>query len=63
MELPRQSEIFVELADALNDLRDSLVRVATFLRDHIADNPSPEQHEEMLHVERALKRIRDAGTD
>ena len=48
----------LKLAELLTDLRDSLVRVSTDLKDQLADFPSPARDEMMMQLESQLTKIR-----
>jgi len=47
------------LAEALRDLRDSMMQISTALKDHLADIPSSTRDEVTMQVERHLARIKE----
>lgn len=57
---PASNEQLSKLADALGDIRDSLVTVSMALTDLVTDTPSPDRDEVMVEVECYLCRIREA---
>jgi predicted secreted protein len=57
---PESNEQLSKLADALGDIRDSLVTVSMALTDLVTETPSPARDEVMVEVERYLCRIREA---
>ena len=57
---PESNEKLSKLADALGDIRDSLVTVSMALTDLVTETPSPARDEVMVEVERYLCRIREA---
>jgi hypothetical protein len=57
---PASNEQLIKLADALGDIRDSLVTVSMALTDLVTETPSPARDEVMVEVERYLCRIREA---
>ena len=57
---PESNEQLSKLADALGDIRDSLVSVSMALTDLVTETPSPARDEVMVEVERYLCRIREA---
>ena len=48
-----------DLAEALGDLRDSWNRMATILKDHLAETPSTARDGVMIDVKRLLARIQE----
>ena len=57
---PLPNEQLLKLADALGDLRDSLVKASITLNDIATQIPSNRRNEIAIEVERHLSRIRDA---
>ena len=58
---PVPNEELLLLADALGDLRDSLVSVSMALTDYVTETPSPARDEVLTEVERYLCRLREAN--
>jgi hypothetical protein len=56
-----QSEQLHKLADALGNIRDSLVTVSLALSDLVTEMPSTARDEVVTEVERYLSRLRDAN--
>ncbi len=60
-QLPNHSSIV--LAQALSEIRDAWVSISLVLKDHVADFPSSERDELMIHISLQLERIREAVRD
>ena len=58
---PLPNEQLLKLADALGDLRDSLVTASMALTDLVTEMPSPARDEVVMEVERYLFRMREAN--
>ena len=58
---PQQSDQLHKLADALGNMRDSLVTVSLALTDLVTEMPSPARDEVLTEVERYLSRLREAN--
>ena len=58
---PMPKEQLHKLADALGEMRDSLVTVSLALSDLVTEMPSPERDEVVTEVERYLSRMREAN--
>lgn len=58
---PEQSAQLHKLADALGNMRDSLVTVSMALTDLVTEMPSPARDEVLTEVERYLSRLGEAN--
>ena len=58
---PEQSVQLHKLADALGNMRDSLVTVSMALTDLVTEMPSPARDEVLTEVERYLSRLGEAN--
>ncbi len=56
---PSSNEQLILLADALGDIRDSLVTISLALTDLVTEMPSPARDAVLIEVERYLSRIRE----
>lgn len=54
-ELPESTP--TQLVEALNDMRDALVKASLFLQDHRFDFDPVQRHEAVEHSEKLLKKI------
>jgi hypothetical protein len=59
VEIPTPKSDLYVIADALCDIRDSMVLLSATLKDHFAETPSPLRDEVAILVERQLARLRE----
>jgi hypothetical protein len=62
MEAQSQPSELQTLADAMSDMRDSLVLISMCLKDYLANQPSQERDQVMAQVEQQLLQIRDSAS-